>query len=247
MSTSGHSATVSLRAALATLHRDRQWWALCLGYGFAAATGIGLPIAAGFVMESLDNSRRGYPTPLPPWGDPGTRYLTGFFALLIDFTFFILPLLIAGLLVVCASITLIVGAFGGQQVVTTVIGWIGAAAGTIVLLMFLLGVAPAGRLRFANDGRIEEALSAATWRWVLSRDARGPFLRARLASLPVYLPAVALLGATVALARLSFPGQAAAIAAGLWLTMTALVYAHLVVVQLYVAAEKDVQRAALGM
>jgi hypothetical protein len=113
--------------------------------------------------------------------------------------------------------------------------------------MFLLGVAPAGRLRFARDGRIDEALSAKTWRWALSRDARGPFLRARLASLPAYLPAVALGVGTVALARLTFPGQSAVIAAGLWLTMAALVYAHLVVVQLYVAAEKAVQRAALGM
>ncbi len=247
MSRAGEGAgAVSLRSALATLHRDRQWWLLCLGYGLAAATGVGLPLAVGFVMESLDNSRRGYPTPLPPWSDPVTRYLSGFFALLIDFAFFLLPLLAAGMIMLCASVALVVGAFG-EPVVTALLAGLAALAGALVLALFLAGVAPAGRLRFAREGRIEEALSSATWRWATGPHARGPFLRARLASLPAYLPAIAAAAATLALARVSFAGQSAAIAATLWLTMAALVYAHLVVVQLYVAAEKEVQRRELGM
>lgn len=243
----GQAGPVTLRAALGTLHRDPQWWLHCLGYGFAAATGVGLPLAAGFVMESLDNSRKGYPTPLPPWSDPVTRYLTGFFALLIDFAFFLLPLLIGGMLMLCASIALVVGAAGDDRLVGGGLVWIGGAAAAFVLAMFLGSVAPVGRLRFADDGRIEEAISGAVWRWTTSPRGRGPFLRARLASLPAYLPALGSAAATLAIARLTFPGQAAAIAAGLWLTMAALVYAHLVVVQLYVAAEKDVRRRELGM
>lgn len=239
-------APAGLRGALATVHRDPQWWLLCLGYGLAACTGLGLPLAAGFVLESLDNSRRGYPTPLPPWSDPVTRYLSGVFALLIDFAFFILPLLGAGMLTICASLGLIITAFSTPLVGTALVG-IGVVALAIVAAMFMAGVAPAGRLRFAREGRIEDAISGATWRWAIGRHARGPFLRARMASLPAYLPALALAAATFGLARLSFAGQAAAIAAGLWLTMAALVYAHLVVVQLYVAAEKEVQRRELGM
>ncbi|HMQ32858.1 MAG TPA: DUF4013 domain-containing protein [Chloroflexaceae bacterium] len=238
---------ISLREAATTVHRDRQWWALCLGYGFAAATLFGLPFAAGFVMESLDNSRRGYPTPLPPWSDPATRFLTGLFALMIDFAFFILPLLAGGMVMLCASLALVLGAAGSERVVGGALVGLGGLAGAAFLAMFLAGVAPVGRLRFAREGRIEEAISGDTWRWATGEAGRGPFLRARLASLPAYLPALALAAATVALARLSFAGQAAAMAAGLWLTMAALVYAHLVVVQLYVAAEKEVQRRELGL
>jgi hypothetical protein len=243
----GNAGRISLRAAMATVQRDRQWWLLCLGYGFAAATGIGLPLAAGFVMESLDNSRRGYPTPLPPWSDPLTRYFTGFFALLIDFAFFLLPIFIGALLMLCASITLVIGASGGGPIVSTVLLWIGAIVGAFILFMFFSGVAPAGRLRFAREGRIEEAISGDTWRWTIGPHGRRPFLQARLASLPTYLPAIVAAAATVAISREAFTGQIAAIAAGLWLTMAALVYAHLVVVQLYVTAEKEVQRRELGM
>ncbi len=243
----GNAGRIGLRRAMATVHGDRQWWLLCLGYGFAAATGLGLPLAAGFVMESLDNSRRGYPTPLPPWTDPLTRYFTGFFALLIDFAFFLLPILIGALLMLCASIALVIGAFGGEPIVSTILLWIGGIAAAFILLMFFSGVAPAGRLRFAREGRIEEAISGDTWRWTTSVHGRRPFLQARLASLPAYLPAIVAAVATVSLSREAFTGQTAAIAAGLWLTMAALVYAHLVVVQLYVAAEKEVQRRELGM
>jgi len=238
---------ISLRAAVATVHRDPRWWAFCLGYGLAASTLVGLPLAAGFVMESLDNSRRGYPTPLPPWSDPTTRYLTGFFALLIDFAFFVLPLMLGGLVMICTSLALVLGPSSDNALINGALLGLGALSGAVLLAMFIAGVSPVGRLRFARDGRIEEAISGDTWRWATGERSRGPFLRARLVSLPAYLPALGLAAATAGLARLTFVGQLAAIAAGVWLTMAALVYAHLVVVQLYVAAEKDVQRRELGM
>lgn len=237
----------ALRAALATVHGDERWWLKCVGYGAAALTGLGLPLAAGFVMESLDNSRRGYPTPLPPWSDPSLRWLTGLFCLLIDFAFIILPLLLGGLLVLCASVGLVLSGPQGEAGVNTALVVIAGGAGAIALALFFAGVSPAGRLIFAREGKIEDAISAATLRWTLSPPQRAIFLRARLASLPAYLPAALLGGLTLALARLSFPGQFPALMAGLWLTLSALVYAHLVVVQLYVAAEQAIQRRALGM
>ncbi len=248
MSLAGRSAGPGgLRAAAGTVHRDRQWWLKCLGYGAIALTGLGLPVAVGFVMESLDNSRRGYATPLPPWGDFSLRWLTGLFCLLIDFAFFLLPLLVAGLLVICSSVGLVLMGPQDAGAVGAALGVIGLVAGGFVVCMFMASIAPAGRLIFARDGRIEEAISIATPRWALGPPQRAIFLRARVASLPAYLPGVALGGATLAMARVSFAGQGFAIALGLWLTVAALVYAHLVVVQLYTAAERVAQRQALGM
>lgn len=237
----------SLRAALATVHRDERWWAKCLLYGAAALTVVGLPLAAGFVMESLDNSRRGYPTPLPAGGDLSLRWLTGLFCLLIDFAFFVLPLLLAGMAILCASVGLVIAGQTGGAAAALAPPLVAALAGLWVAGVFLASAAPAGRLLFAREGRIEEALSGATLRWATAQPQRGIFLRARLASLPAYLPAVASGAVAVAILPLRFPGQALALAASLWLALAALVYAHLVVVQLFVAAEREAQRRALGM
>jgi hypothetical protein len=240
------SGTISLREALATVHRDPRWWRLCLGYGAAAATLIGLPLAAGLIIESLDNSKRGFPTPLPPWSDPTTRYLAGIFALLIDFAFFVLPAMIGGLLVFCGGVALAL-ASGGTGRLGLAIAGVAALAGITMLILFMLSVAPVGRLRFAEAGRIEDALSGDTLRWALSPASRSVFLRARLASLPAYLPALTLVGVGIAVAPISFPGQGLTLVALLWLILAALIYAHLIVVQLYVAAEQEVRRRELGM
>lgn len=237
---------ISLREALATVHRDSRWWRLCLGYGAAAATLIGMPLAAGFIIESLDNSKRGFPTPLPPWSDPTTRYLAGIFALLIDFAFFVLPAMIGGLLVFCGGVALALASGGAERLGLAIAG-VAALVGITMLILFILSVAPVGRLRFAEAGRIEDALSGATLRWALSPASRPVFLRARLVSLPAYLPALALAGVGLAVAPISFPGQGITLAALLWLILAALIYAHLIVVQLYVAAEQEARRRELGM
>lgn len=244
---SSSSGPPTLRGALATVHRDGLWWAKCLGYGAAALTGFGLPLAAGFVMESLDNTRRGYPTPLPPWSDPSLRWLTGLFCLLIDFAFFVLPLLVGGLITICASVGLAIGAISGSYLSGAILFVILALALSVVAGMFIAGAAPAGRLIFAREGKVEDAISSEILRWAMSPPRRTIFLRARLASLPAYLPAAALGAATVSILPINFPGQGLAVALGLWLTLAALVYAHLVVVQLYVAAEQEAQRRSMGM
>lgn len=229
----------ALRAAAATVHRDPLWWRKCLIHGALGITGVGLPMAAGFVLESYDNSRKGFPTPLPPWSDWTTRWLAGLFALLIDFAFFALPLLVGGLLLMCVSVALLVVGITAQQQVTPVLQTIGALCGAFILLMFLGSVAPAGRLRFVRDGKPEDAVSAETIRWPLSPPARGAFARARLASLPAYLPAALIAGVIYLIGRAPFPGQGAVFAVCLWLLFSAVTYAHLIVCQIYVGAERE--------
>ncbi|RRR69532.1 MAG: DUF4013 domain-containing protein [Candidatus Viridilinea halotolerans] len=227
---------LSLRTALRIVHRDARWWLHCLGYGAIATSFFGLPLVAGFVIESYDNSKRGFPTPLPPWVDLSTRYLAGIFALVIDFTFFALPGLIGGVLTFCAglALALALGGVAGVQIFFLV------AAGLLfcmLVALFMLSVSPVGRLRFADEGRIEDALSGETLRYALSRTKRANFLRARLYSLVAYLPALALLGVGVRLSSINFAAQGLILLVLWWLFCSAVVYAHLVVVQLYVAAE----------
>lgn len=199
---------------------------------------IGYPLAAGFVVESMDNSRKGYPTPLPPWYDWTTRYLIGIFTLLIDFVFFVLPLLVTGFLLFCASVGILVFNLREGVVLRDLLTVLGGAGGLVLLGLFLSGVAPVARLIYVDEGRIEEALSVAPLRRALNPLRRGAFWRSRLASLAAYLPVLVLGTALSLLARVSFAGQFVVLGALVWLTLSALLYAHLVVAQLYVAAEK---------
>jgi hypothetical protein len=241
----GGATALDLRACVATIHRDRAWPLKVLLYGGLALSVVGLPLAVGFVLESLDNSRKGYPTPLPPWGDWTLRWLTGILALLIDFVFFVMPLLACGLASLCLSVGLVVSGTAGADLVRF-LQLLAAICGGYLLAMFLLGASPVGRLRFVREGRIEEALSFSLLRWAASPQIWPVLLRARLLSLPAYLPALLLAGLAYLLARAAFPGQLLALCIIAWLLLSALVYAHLVTMQLYVAAERALQRRALA-
>lgn len=233
----GGPERISLRDAVATVHRDPRWWFKCLIHGALMLSVFGAPIAAGFVLESYDNSRKGYPTPLPPWSDWTIRWLSGLFALLIDFTFFVLPLLVGGMIMVCAGIALVAVAQSDPAVLNTVLLSILALAGGVVGALFLTGVSAVGRLVFIDEGKIEEALSSASLRRALAPTERKAFVRARLSSLPAYLPALAFGGGGAALFT-SMPGlPIGAVLLCAWLLLSAVVYAHLVTAQLYVAAE----------
>jgi hypothetical protein len=233
----GGPERISLRDAVATVHRDPRWWIKCLTHGGLTLSLLGAPIAAGFVLESYDNSRKGYPTPLPPWSDWTIRWLSGLFALLIDFTFFVLPLLIAGMLVVCAGIGLLAVVQSDLAALNTTLIVILTLAGVVAAGMFFVGVAPVGRLIFVDEGKIEEALSVTVLRRALDPAERRMFLRARLTSLGAYVPVLAIGGGSAAL-FISMPSTPIwAVALGAWLLCSTLVYAHLVTAQLYVAAE----------
>jgi hypothetical protein len=233
----GGAPILSLRTAITTIARDHTWPLKVLLYGAFALSLLGLPLAVGFVLDSIDNSRKGYPYPLPPWTDWTIRGLSGILALLIDFVFFVLPVLTVGMLMICVSVGMLVAAAGDPAVTSQALTLLAVLGGIALLGVFLCGAAPLGRLLFAQDGRIEDALSMRPLQLATSRGAGPIFLRARLLSLPAYLPAALIAVGTYALSRLSFPGQTLAMLIAAWLLSSAIVLAHLVVGQLYVAAE----------
>jgi hypothetical protein len=238
----GSAPTLSLRAAITTLARDHSWPLKALLYGALALSLLGLPLAVGFILDSIDNSRRGYAYPLPPWTDWTIRGLSGILAMLIDFVFFVLPVIAGGMLMICVSVGMLASNAGDPAATSQTLTLLAALCGVILLGIFLCGAAPLGRLLFAQDGRIEDALSMRPLQLATSRGAGPIFLRARLLSLPAYLPAALLAAGAYALSRLSFPGQTLAMLIAAWLVASAIVLAHLIVAQLYVAAERELMR-----
>src|SRR5262245_3294653 len=145
---------MNLRTALANTHNDRLWWRTVLIGGALMLTIVGYPWAAGLVVESLDNARKGFPTPLPPLRESFNRYIIGLFATLIDFIYFVLPLLAVGLVLFCIAVAFLVS--GGAA------GWLAPIAALALLYelaMFAIGVAPVGRLIYVEEGLAEESLS----------------------------------------------------------------------------------------
>ena len=220
---------MTLRSALSTIHRDPHWWRTVLIGGALMATVVGYPWVAGLEIESLENTRKGFATPLPRWGDWANRYVIGLLAILIDIMFFVLPVFGFGLLFLC----------GGGILAIIGVGWTiwlvpaGLAALLLYqLAMFAIGVAPVGRLIYAEAGNIEDALSARPLREAPRPAARAIYRHARLQSLPAYLPALLLF----ALSWLAAWPLALLL---IWLGLSALCYAHLAVVQLYVVAERE--------
>ena len=222
-----------LRTALANIHNDRLWWRKVLIGGALTLTVVGYPWAAGLVVESLDNIRKGFPTPLPPWRDWFNRYIIGLFAALIDFIYFVLPLLAGGLLLFCIAIFFLVGGGAAMSLAPFV-----ALALIYELAMFAIGVAPVGRLIYVEEGLAENALSARPLRAALRPGARGAYAGARLRSLLAYVPALLLGMAIWGTLRSGFPDAWAVALLLLWLTSSAVLYAHLVVAQLYAMAER---------
>jgi hypothetical protein len=150
--------------------------------------------------------------------------------------FFLLPLLISAVLLFCVAVVFLVsnGATGWLSIV-------GVALLLYELAMFAIGVAPVGRLIYVEQGYAEEALSARPLRMALRPGARRVYARARLSSLPAYLPALLLAAAAWAAAHSDLAGAGVAVLLLLWLAASALLYAHLVVAQLYGAAERTAQ------
>lgn len=235
---------MDIRIALRNIHADPAWWRKILIGGALMLTIIGYPFAAGLVVESMDNTRKGYPTPLPPWGDWSSRFLIGVFAWLVDFLFFVLPVLAAGFLFFCVGIGSLIGQSEGFTARVTPLIF-----GALLLFhafMFLTGVSSVGRLIFVEEGSPERAMSGESIREALRPGARAVYFRARLASLPAYLPAMALLAATGAVAQAPFNVAVPVMLLLTWLTLCALLYGHIAVAQIYAAADKHLEAIGLS-
>ncbi|MFO7166456.1 MAG: DUF4013 domain-containing protein [Chloroflexota bacterium] len=235
---------MDLRTALQNIHSDERWWRKILIGGALMMTIVGYPFSAGLVVENMDNARRGYPAPLPPWGDWSSRYLIGLFAWLIDFLYFALPLLLAGMLFLCVGISSVIfKAEGAAHDITRLI------IGALVLYhsaMFLSGVSPVGRLIYVQDGSPENAMSSEALREALRPGARAIYFRARLVSLPAYLPFLLAIGGIVVVAQAPFALAVPLVLVMIWLALSALLYAHLAVAQIYVAADQVIESRGLG-
>ena len=225
-----------LGAALRTIHADRGWWAKVLVGGALWLTVLGWPIVEGHQIESLDNSQRGYPTPLPRWSELGNKALIGVFALVIDFFYFVFPILVGGVILFC-------GTLGASLAASDSIARIIAigTVGTMVLyiaMVWLLGASPLAKQRYASDGDIQAALNGGLPGEILRSTGRGVYLRARMLSAPPYLIGIALAGLALWLVDRTAMGALVV----LWVALSALVYARLVTIQLYLAATRTVER-----
>lgn len=223
---------MTLREALLNIHRDPHWWQKVGIGGAPALTGVGIPWSVGTVTVSLDNALKGFSYPLPPWNDWGTRYIIGVFTQLLDLVFFGFPLLIMALFACCA---LAISTMSSNPAVTDWVVLI--TTGIIValeLMLFTLNIRPIGRLIFLTEGRVEDAMSMRPLHEALGPGTHNMYFRARLQSLPIYLPILLWF-----ILQSSFPGLWIVGLLILWLSLSTLFYAHLVVVQLYATANKS--------
>jgi hypothetical protein len=227
-----------LRTAFGNIHRDPFWWRKILIGGALMCTLLGYPFAAGLVVENMDNTRRGYPTPLPPWADWSTRYLIGVFASLVDFLYYLLPWLVAVMFFFCVAIGMLVSGVGDTA--NQVANILGGLLAIYMVIVFFLGVSPIGRLILADDSSPERAMSAQPLRESLRSDVRGAYLRARLISLPAYLPFALLLGLTIVVGQFAFDGTWPIMLLLIWLTLSALLYGQLIVAQIYAMTEQSI-------
>jgi hypothetical protein len=179
----------------------------------------------------MENTRKGFASPLPPFIDWSTRWLMGLFASLIDFLFYIMPLMVAALLFFCGGLTLLMRSSAtGQEVLvwSFVVG-----LGGWWLVMFLSGVSAVGRLVYLDDSGPERALTGFPLREAFRAGARGYYLRARIASLPVYIVPVALAMLFPTLLNVGgWIGQVGALVLA-WLCLSSLVYANIVTMLVY--------------
>lgn len=232
MEGSGVDRAHQLRNARRTIHADPAWWTKILTGGAIWLTFIGWPVVEGFQLESIENTQRGYPTPLPRWNDLGGKVVVGLFALVLDFFFFIFPLLIAGVVLFCGTLAVGLSEGGGASTVTATV--ISVLAACYLAGIWLIGVSPIAKQRYVKDGSLEQTMSGAFLRELTRKPLRRVYLGARLRSLPFYIVACALfiIGGVIA-DRTTLGGLVVA-----WLGASALLYARLITIQLYAAATR---------
>lgn len=229
---------ITLKQAVQTIHRDPAWWRKTLIGGAWYLSGLGIPIAEGYQLESIENTNQGYPTPLPLWRDLGTKALQGVFGVVIDFAYFVFPLLVVGLIAFCGAIGVLVADLSSALIRSLVLAAV--VLGSLWwLAMWLSSVSPLAKRMLVSEGHPGAGLSAQVVRSAWEPLARPLWLRARLWSLPPYLLALLLLAlAWWAAARTGWLGTLPL----LWLALATLFYARLVTIQLYAAAARELQQ-----
>lgn len=230
-----------LGAAVRTVHADPDWWRRVLLGGALWLTIVGWPSVEGHQLESLENSRRGFPTPLPRWDGLTNKTVIGIFALVIDFFYFIFPLLIGAVILFCAALGV---ALSGADGATRYVAWGIVAMVTLYLLtVWVSGASAVAKQHYVSSGDMQRAISTGLIRETLSAPARGPYLQARLHSAPPYAAAIAAL----ALALIIFERSGLAAVVLAWIGLSILVYARLIAVQLYLSASTEVERMRFDM
>jgi hypothetical protein len=230
-----------LTTALRIIHADGEWWRKVAAGGALWATIVGWPIVEGYQLESLENSQRGFPTPLPLWHGFANKAVVGIFALVIDFFFFVFPVLIGGMAIFCGTLAATLS--GGEQVARPIaLSGFGIMC-IYMLLVWMTGASAVAKQRFVLAGDLQQALSASLIRELLRAPARGPYLQARLQSLPLYLPVAILVWLTWSAGAWSW-GLALIVG---WVTLSLLVYVRLATIQLYLAATREVERLRFSL
>lgn len=225
-----------LRTAVQTVLADREWWRKALVGGLLWLSLVGWPIVEGYQLESIENSQRGFPTPLPRWYAFADKMVVGIFALLIDFFFFVFPVLLGGMVLFCGVLT--IGLSGNQLAARASLLAGPLLIGLYVFVAWLSGASAVARQRYVLGGDLQQALSAGLIRELFRAPARGPYLRARLESLPPYLLASMLLILGVLLMQTAWLGGLIV----LWLGVSSVLVARLITIQLYLAATRQVER-----
>jgi hypothetical protein len=225
-----------LSVAITTILADRDWWKKTLIGGAFWTSLLGWPIVEGFQLESIDNSQQGYPTPLPRWNLFGDKAILGIFSFVVDFFFFCFPILGGGFAFFCG--TLAFGLFGTTEAAQIVAIVTLAPLALYLVSMWLLGVSAIAKFHYVEGGELAEVLSGAMIRRALGPETRRTFFRARLHSMPPYIIAVGLLILGFFLLGATLVGALVAV----WLGLSALFFARLVTVQLYVSAMREIER-----
>ena len=226
-----------LRESLRVVHADKRWWRAVAVAGLYGMTLFGYPIGAGFIISHLENTRKGYATPLPPLVDWTTRWLMGLFAVLIEFVFYVLPTMVTALLFFCGGLTLVMQRADESQ--ASVLWLFGLGLGLWWLVMFLSGVSAIGRLVYVDDSGAERCLSGYPLREAFRHEAWKYYAKARIYSLPLYLlPVVCILCMPWILDQGGFFAWVSGITV-MWLFFSSLFYAHLVTMQIYHRADQQ--------
>jgi hypothetical protein len=167
--------------------------------------------------------------------------LMGLFAVLVDFVYFVMPLMLMGLLFFCGGLTMLMarsdeGQFG-------ILGIIGGALIAWWLFVFLTGVSAVGRLVYLDDGGPERALTSFPLREALRPHARRYYANARIHSLPLYIAPLVCAALVPLVLRLDSVWGVTAALVLIWLLFSSLVYAHIGTMLIYGEVNNELQQS----